>query len=153
TDPNDPASDLDVLNSQSLSDFVHVWGQFIDHDMDLTPTGTESFPIPVAPGDPIGQQPFTRSEFDPATGTGPGNPRQQVNAVTSFLDLSQVYGSDPTTADALRTHVGGQLETSPGNMLPYNNSTYFSTPLDMANDAGAVPSTSLFATGDVRGNE
>jgi hypothetical protein len=153
TDPNSPSQDLNTTNSQSLSDFVYVWGQFIDHDMDLTPDGGASFPIPVAPGDPIGQQPFSRSQFDPATGTGTSNPRQQVNAVTSFLDLSQVYGSDPATADALRTHTGGQLKTSPGNMLPYDNGTYFTTPITMANDSGAVPTGSLFATGDRRGNE
>src|SRR5262249_49788693 len=85
------------------------------------------------------------------------NPRQQVNAVSSFLDLSQVYGSTAAVADALRTHTGGQLKTSPGNMLPLNNTTYFSVgqlaALNMANDAQAVPGSQLFATGDVRGNE
>src|SRR5262249_20360962 len=139
-----------------LSDFVYVWGQFIDHDMDLTPDGGAALPIAVAPGDPIGgagSLPFTRSQFDPNTGTGSANPRQQVNAVTSFLDLSQVYGSDAAKPDALRTHVGGQLKTSPGNMLPYDNSTYFTSPIDMANDSGAVPTDQLFATGDRRGNE
>jgi hypothetical protein len=42
-------------------------------------------------------------------------------------------------------------------MLPYNNLTYFTqaqfNALDMANDAEAVPSTSLFAAGDARANE
>src|SRR5205085_921104 len=85
------------------------------------------------------------------------NPRQQVNVNTSFLDLSQVYGSNATVADALRTHVGGLLKTSPGNELPFNSTTYFTVAqlaaLNMANDVGAVPSTSLYAAGDVRGNE
>jgi hypothetical protein len=85
------------------------------------------------------------------------NPRQQVNAITSFLDLSQVYGSTQTVANALRTFSGGQLQTSPGNMLPFNNTTYFTVQqlaaLNMANDAQAAPSTALFATGDLRGNE
>jgi hypothetical protein len=156
TNPSDPTQDLAILNSRSLSDFVYVWGQFIDHDMDLTPDGGAALPITVAPGDPIGgagSLPFTRSQFDPNTGTGTGNPRQQVNAVTSFLDLSQVYGSDAAKADALRTHVGGQLKTSPGNMLPYDSSTYFTSPIDMANDSGAVPTDQLFAAGDRRANE
>jgi hypothetical protein len=157
-DPNDPSQDLNTVDGNNLSDFGYVWGQFIDHDMDLTPTGSgESFPITAAPGDPIGTEPFTRSSFDPTTGTSTSDPRQQVNAVTSFLDLSQVYGSSAAVADALRTHVGGQLKTSPGDLLPLNNSAYFSVSqlaaLNMANDAGAAPSTSLFATGDVRGNE
>jgi hypothetical protein len=87
----------------------------------------------------------------------PTNPRQQVNAITSFLDLSQVYGSTDTVASALRTFSGGQLQTSPGNMLPLNNTGYFTVQqlaaLNMANDSQAAPSTDLFATGDVRGNE
>jgi hypothetical protein len=157
-DPTNPSLDINTVDQQSLSDFGYVWGQFIDHDMDLTPASSgESFPIPVDPGDPIGTQPFTRSAYDPNTGTSTSNPRQQINAVTSYLDLSQVYGSNSATADALRTHVGGLLKTSPGNMLPYYNSLYFTAPelaaLDMANDAQAVPNDQLFATGDVRGNE
>src|SRR5262249_22681663 len=78
--------------------------------------------------------PFNRSEFDPSTGTGPGNPRQQINDITAFLDASMVYGSDPVSADALRTHSGGMLKSSPGadgvfgtqdDLLPFNNQDYF----------------------------
>ena len=158
-DPADPSQDIQTVDRNSLTDFGYVWGQFIDHDMDLTPSGTVSFPIPVPPGDPIGPAPlpFTRSVYDPNTGTSTRNPRQQINANTSYLDLSQVYGSSQVVADALRTFAGGRLKTSPGNMLPYDNTDYF-TPdqiaaLNMANDAQAVPQDALFATGDVRGNE
>src|SRR4029077_8512700 len=60
-------------------------------------------------------------------------------------------------ASALRTDSGGMLKTSPGNMLPYDNSAYF-TPaqlavINMANCSGAVATGNLFVTGDVRGNE
>jgi hypothetical protein len=158
-DPADPAQDIQTVDRNSLTDFGYVWGQFIDHDMDLTPTGDVSFPIPVPPGDPIGPAPlpFTRSVYDPNTGTSTRNPRQQINANTSYLDLSQVYGSSQEVADALRTFADGRLKTSPGNMLPYDSTDYF-TPeqiaaLNMANDAHAVPQEALFATGDVRGNE
>jgi hypothetical protein len=92
--------------------------------------------------------------YDPSTGTSTSNPRQQINAVTSYLDLSNVYGSTQEVADALRTFSGGQLKTSPGNMLPYDNTTYFTqaqiNALNIANDAQAVPQSSLFAAGDVR---
>jgi hypothetical protein len=164
TDPNNPSQDLSPPQTRDLSDFAYVWGQFIDHDMSLTlDNTTESFPIVVPAGDPIGATPlpFTRSNFDPNTGTGPGNPRQQVNSNTSFLDLSNVYGSDPATADALRTHVGGQLKASPGDLLPYLNSDYFTAAqLAAINEAeggmqnfGGLPNSSLFAAGDIRANE
>jgi hypothetical protein len=159
-DPNNPSQDLVTIDQNSLSDFGYAWGQFIDHDMDLTPTNSgESLSIPADPNDPsqMGNQTFERSSFDPSTGTSTSNPRQQVNAVTSFLDLSQVYGSSAALADALRTHSGGLLKTSPGNMLPYDNSTYFTpdqlTLIHMANDSQAVSTQDLFVTGDVRGNE
>ncbi len=42
----------------------------------------------------------------------------KVNAVTSFVDASNVYGSDAATASALRTHSGGTLKTSGGRLLP-----------------------------------
>ena len=88
----------------------------------------------------MANQTFERSVTDPTTGTSTSNPAQQINAVTSYLDLSQVYGSADVIADALRTHTYGLLKTSPGNMLPYDNSTYF-TPaqlaiINMANDSG-----------------
>jgi hypothetical protein len=153
------ADNLGAPQSKDLSDFAYVWGQFIDHDMDLTTTTSgEEFDIPAdptMPNDPMGIEPFIRSTFDPNTGTT--TPRQQVNADTSFLDLSQVYGSSDDVANALRTHVGGELKTSPGNLLPYDNTDYF-TPeqiadLNMANDAMQIPESSLFAAGDVRANE
>ena len=46
---------------------------------------------------------FIRSNWDPDSGTGPANPRQQVNELSSFVDASMVYGSDQARADALRT--------------------------------------------------
>ena len=68
-----------------------------------------------------------------------------------------MYGSSQDVADALRTFKGGLLKTSPGNMLPYDNTTYFTpaqiTALNMANDAQEVAESQLFAAGDVRANE
>ena len=39
------------LNKRQLSDFVWAWGQFIDHDILSTPTGTERFAIPIPEDD------------------------------------------------------------------------------------------------------
>ena len=157
----DPLTGLDyaTVDQNSVSDFGYAFGQFMDHDMDLTPTGTSEMDIPVSANDPIGPNglPFFRSITDPSTGTSTSNPAQQVNVVTSYLDLSQVYGSTQVISNALRTFQGGLLKTSPGNMLPYDNTDYFTTAqiaaLNMANDAQAVPESQLFAAGDVRANE
>ena len=80
-DPNNPTQDIATVDQNSLGDFGYAFGQFIDHDMDLTPGGGASFPIPVPVGDPIGGAndtplPFTRSQTDPNTGTSTSNPLQ-----------------------------------------------------------------------------
>lgn len=164
--PADPAQDLATVNQSSLSDFAFAFGQFMDHDMDLTLDNGALDPIPVPAGDPIGGPndtplAFNRSQTDPATGTGPGNPAQNINAITSYLDLSQVYGSDLATDNALRAMVGGQMKTSPGGLPPLDNCTYF-TPAQLAvinasvggmADAGFLPESDMFVTGDSRGNE
>ncbi|HEY7310677.1 MAG TPA: peroxidase family protein [Gemmataceae bacterium] len=151
-------NDIATIDGNSLSDFGYSFGQFMDHDMDLTPTDAEMFNIAADPNDPSGMatQTFFRSVFDQSTGTS--TPRQQVNAVTSYLDLSNVYGSTQVVADALRTGQGGLLKTSDnGLLLPLDNNTYFTdaqiAALNMANDSQLVPESQLFAAGDVRANE
>ena len=165
-DPADPSQDIATVNQRSLSALADAFGQFMDHSMDLTLDNGPSMPIPVPVGDPIGGPDdtplaFAGSNTDPATGTGPGNPAQQVNSITSYLDLSQVYGSDQATDDALRTFAGGLMKTSPGGLPPLDNTTYF-TPAQLAvinasvggmADAGSLPESDMFVTGDSRGNE
>jgi hypothetical protein len=154
-----------IFNNRNLSDWIWQWGQVLDHDMDLTPqpgNPAEHLDIPVPAGDPffdpnntgtvvIG---FDRSVFDPATGTGTDNPRQQPNVDTAFIDASMVYGSDSVRADLLRTHVGGHLLTSPGNLLPFNNATYFGSAAPLSNaNSGPFSADQLYVAGDVRANE
>ncbi len=58
--------------------------------------------------------PFKRSAFT----LNSNGVRTQTNQITSWIDGSQVYGSDTLTASKLRTFVGGKLKTSDGNLLP-----------------------------------
>ena len=135
-------------NSRGLSSFVWQWGQFLDHDITLTPTHpTETFSIPVTnPNDPLHPIiPMNRSDYDPSTGTV--NARQQFNNNSAFIDASMVYGSSANRANALRTFSGGMLRTSGNNMLPYNTGL-----LANANE-GVEADENLFLAGDVRANE
>ncbi|MCY4432176.1 MAG: hypothetical protein OXE45_00755 [bacterium] len=88
-----------------------------------------------------------RSVFDPETGTDQQNIRRQMNAITAFIDASQVYGSDETRALALRTNdETGRLKTShEGRFLPYNE--------DGLDNEGGSELTTLFLAGDLRVNE
>jgi peroxidase len=147
----------DIDNNRQLSPWVYAWGQFIDHDLDLTPAGTtDSLPISVPTGDPqfdpdgTGTQAidFFRAVTDPATGTSAANPLQHPTQVTSYIDGSMIYGSDPTRAAALRTFEEGHLKTSAGGLLPYDTAG-----LPIANDTGLLPDSQLFLAGDVRANE
>lgn len=139
------------LNPVGASDFVWQWGQFVDHDIDLT-EGTnppENYPIDVPTGDPqfdpngLGNQlmPFNRSVY---THDRKGI-RQQLNEITSLIDASNVYGSDATRLAALRMLDGsGRMKVGERDLLPNNDG-------GLPNAGG--DSALLFLAGDVRANE
>jgi peroxidase len=146
------------FNSRKLSSFVYVWGQFLDHDMTLTPTDTTEY-VPIQlPEDEVvftGEIPFYRSEV--RKGSGINSEREQTNLNTSWVDASQVYGSDKKRADWLRTFDRGKMKVSKGNLLPFNTTTgELSAPIDptapsMSNDNNKTVKT--FVAGDIRAAE
>lgn len=149
----------------TLSDFTWVFGQFIDHDLSLTENNDEDISIDVPMGDrhfdPLGfgtvKIPVKRNRFMEGTGTSPSNPRQYPNELTAFLDGSAVYGSDAVRETWLRSHEGGKLKVSAGNLLPYNTidgelgSQVDPNAPHMGDDVGS--NVYLFVAGDVRANE
>ena len=147
-----------IPNASGLSDYIWTWGQFLDHDLSLSIAPQGNLPIPVPAFDP---------EFDPAgTGTqtivfrrtfsnpltGVTTPREQLNLVSSYIDGSMVYGTEPYRARWLRTFVGGELKvtaTPMGDLLPYNDGTQ----LNAGNPEQVSYSKLLFVAGDIRVNE
>ena len=116
----------DIYNHSGMSNFLWIWGQFLDHDINLTREGhSESYDIDVPMGDAYfdpyytGSQTisFTRSDYAEGTGTDEDNPRLQVNEITAFIDASNVYGSTAEVEAALRGD-GGKLKMSAGDLLP-----------------------------------
>jgi hypothetical protein len=139
-----------IYNEHHASDFVWQWGQFLDHDIDLSGESDPAEPahIPVPAGDAYFDPFGTGSqeiEFYRSAPVLVDGVRQQTNLITAWIDASNVYGSEEARASALRTLDGtGRLETSEGDLLPFN---VYGFP-----NAGG-PSPSLFLAGDVRANE
>eukprot|EP00063_Salmo_salar_P050971 XP_014025806.1 PREDICTED: eosinophil peroxidase-like isoform X1 [Salmo salar] len=193
----------------SLSHLLVEWGQWIDHDFALTPqspstaafrTGadctrtcsrdTPCFPIQIPLSDPrTGIQscmPFFRSApscvgSEAFTGATPHHHREQLNAITSFVDASMVYGSSSPMAAALRNlssplgllALNDQASDQGLAYMPYlprlqgrldpcgprSGSGANSTGATSASDTSATASTeqenitSCFQAGDSRANE
>lgn len=131
--------DLDTVNSKGASDAWIIWGQFIDHDLDLTGESHTDLVFPKNFATP-----FARSEY--IAGTGDDDPREHANLITSYLDASMVYGSDEVRALELRSGVDGKLKMSDGDLLPYNTA-------GLPNAMDSDPTDPMFLAGDVRANE
>lgn len=154
------------------------WGQFVDHDLDFAPesparvaftAGVDCertcaqlppcFPIKIPPNDPRirNQQdciPFFRSA--PSCPQNKNQVRQQINALTSFLDASMVYGSEVNLALRLRnrTNYHGLLAINQRYhdqgraLLPFNNLQ--EDPCLLTNRQARIP---CFLAGDTRASE
>lgn len=125
-----------IDNDRNLTDFVWLWGQFIDHDITLSlgadPEEVFTIDVPDDDGvfDPDVDLHLSRSEYL----VDENGVRQQINSITAFIDGSMVYGSDAETATALRAFEGGRMLTSEGDLLP-------------------LDARGFFQAGDIRANE
>jgi len=112
------ANDQEPDDPGGRSAYTYAFGQFIDHDLDLNPNqtpaadGSNTLKIVIPPGDAFFTPGTTinilRGQVDPKNGNA-------IDADTSFLDLSQVYGSDAATAAGLR-NADGTMKTQNGGL-------------------------------------
>ena len=132
-DQDEPTS-----NERGVSVLWVHFGQFIDHELTLSPVSEDPLVIDglVDDAGPGNLPELGRSEHTFVDGV-----RTPINAVTPYIDASPVYGSDVETEALLRTFEGGRLATSDGDLLPFDETGRL--PEDVGGDAG-------FLAGDIR---
>jgi hypothetical protein len=163
------SSGVDLVSERNVSQWVWVWGQFLDHTFGRAETGEEEAPIPFNAADPfesftdtLGTIPFNRDAVAPGTGTGPGHPRQQVNTMGSYIDAASVYGNAQQRLEWLRTGPddGNPAKAGPKLLLPHNylplatarHNQYAAPSMVIEGALTASPQDAIVA-GDVRANE
>jgi hypothetical protein len=160
---------VDLFSERNVSQWVWVWGQFLDHNFGRAETGTEEAPIPFDSSDPLerfsdtlGYIPFERDAVAPGTGTGAGNPRQQVNAEGSYIDGAAVYGNTQQRLEWLRTgpDSGNPAKAGAKLLLPHKylpltgarHNIYAAPSMDEEGALAEAPQDAVVA-GDTRANE
>ncbi|XP_077021024.1 lactoperoxidase isoform X2 [Tamandua tetradactyla] len=165
---------------QNRSLLFMQWGQIVDHDMDFAPDtelgsseyskaqceerclqGGNCFPIMLPPQDPKVKtqgkcMPFFRAGFVCPTPPYQSLAREQINALTSFLDASFVYGSEPSLAHRLRNlssplglmAINQDISDHGLPYLPFD--TKKPSPCEFINTTAHVP---CFLAGDSRASE
>ncbi|GMG80792.1 hypothetical protein LNKW23_00040 [Paralimibaculum aggregatum] len=145
--------DADIPHPDGLSALWIFWGQFLDHDMDLTPEQEgEDAEFIKFEGEGA---PFNVVRSEEYTGPGHDFVREQPNVITPLIDASNVYGSDSFRTLLLRAFEGGRMQSRPGpdgvDLLPDERELFIPFLDDIAADY--APSGEGFAAGDIRVQE
>jgi peroxidase len=125
------------------SAWLYVFGQFVDHDLDLESNSPDGPPIniPVPPDDPVFQGGttinMTRDVRDPQQNT-------IINTAAGYLDLSQLYGSSPDVAASLRNPDGTLKTSNSGKALPVANGVFVTGDPRVMENPELVAVTTLF---------
>lgn len=166
------SQDVSKPSARKITMLAVYWGQFTDHDVGITPESSstvveERMDIEIEdPHDPLfkrhqGILGFARSrgvtEAFKCCGNGMKErfPRAQINAQTSYIDASHVYGCERDRVDSLRKRKDGKLLT--GEI--FQKSGQYFLPRNRVEDLGiklnnaASESDQHFVAGDVRANE
>ncbi|XP_057265931.1 myeloperoxidase isoform X3 [Pezoporus wallicus] len=164
-----------ITQDQELSLVFMHWGQWVNHDIDLAPSSgagvspelhcetdctfkSPCFPIKFPPDDP--RMPSSHSCMPFVQSASVCNPRtftrEQINAVSSFIDASTVYGSEDSVAKSIRNQTNqhgllavNQNFTDAGlEFLPFENKTQ--SVCVLTNESMNIP---CFKAGDKRVTE
>jgi hypothetical protein len=160
----------ETSNEVGASDLFTFFGQLVDHDLDLAlDNGGEAVQIAVPEDDPlfgegsanpgITSLTFRRSHY--MAGTGDDDEREHANALTSFLDSSNIYGSHADMTKLLRAEggTGAKLLVSDGDNLPTRGQLIADYPAMNPNNVGGMPivaggpNNALQVAGDIRAPE
>ncbi len=160
---------VDLFSERNLSQWAWVWGQFVDHTIERAEGGKEEAPISFGQSDPLeqfsdslGVIPFDRNAVAAGTGTGPGNPRAQVNMIGSYIDGSALYGSNRARLEWMRTGPdnGNPAQAGASLLLPHKylptegarGSAHPGPPMVTEGALEGYPQSAVVA-GDARANE
>jgi hypothetical protein len=154
-----------LSSGRGVSQWAATWGQFVDHTFGLRvgePGSSQNIPYDNA--DPLERfrndfnaVPFGRSR--PVAGTGVDTPREQVNALGSYIDAFAVYGSADRLewmregpVDGDMTNNGAKL-VLPGGMLPRLDHRGDPAKAPGMDDAAGSMRERAMVAGDHRANE
>ncbi|ETE71506.1 Peroxidase mlt-7, partial [Ophiophagus hannah] len=155
---------VNVTDDAFRSVMFMQWGQFLDHDMDFGPSTTAILTfmkgIDCANSCEKGPPQFTCIPFTRAAPACNGGYaiRNQINAITSFIDASMVYASEDAWAMQLRNltsnlgllAVNDRFNDRGLALLPFGNPKGFPETCNITNKTLNIP---CFLAGDNRVNE
>ncbi|CDF33619.1 Animal heme peroxidase homologue [Chondrus crispus] len=159
------------LSVRQVTSMAVFWGQFIDHDIGLTPDSgktvfEERMDIDIVEKeDPFHFRHGGKLEFARSRGVLDGKaccgigiaerfPRDPINLQSSFIDASHVYGCHRERLKPLRTFKDGQLRVgltheNGEHLLPKNAVSEIGRKVENAQSS----SDNHFVAGDIRANE
>lgn len=162
-----------IFSENGVTQWAYNWGQFIDHSIGLKQTGDELEEVAFDEFDPLEHfnnsaqtLKITRTAVAQGSGTGPDNPRQQINTVSSFIDAWAVYGGTEERLEWLREGAIDSDLSNNGAHLLMTESNHLPT-ADLRGDAASAPmmervgrlmaianaDAEIVVTGDIRANE
>jgi hypothetical protein len=112
----------EFIPATTLNLLAGTWLQFEVHDWFSHGTNEETDPweVELAADDPWEERPMRipRTRRDPTSDADPSTPPTYVTADSHWWDGSQIYGSEPRFADAVRSGEHGKLRLDEQGLLP-----------------------------------